>query len=182
MGFGSILGVGSTLLGLAGGKDQKVVGQKDPFESLPELAQEAWLESVIPRARTESESARMATPMKRVSKPSTPFDSQKLYDLQQFSDTQGGLFSSLDPRKNRPGFSESSESSDINIDPSMMQVIGLLTSMTGFAAPQKQADIANRFLSDPESLQKLSEIVSKNPGMFRTGMDLVNAYSRGMRA
>lgn len=97
MPFGSIISAGASLLGgaLGGGKSE-LVGQKDPFLTLPKEAQDLWLKSVLPGAESSTTGREFRPlPMKRAEAPTTPFDSQMLYELQKYSDRMGGLFSPL---------------------------------------------------------------------------------------
>lgn len=98
MGFGSILSIGAGLLGgLGGGKDTKSASApQGGFETLPQPVKDAYLQTYLPDVLKDYAKPREPIPLGRATAPTTPFDSQELYRLQQFSDAVGGYFSPMD--------------------------------------------------------------------------------------
>lgn len=60
--------------------------------ALPPEVQQAYIKTLLPAALKQFEKPFRPAPMQRVNAPSTPFDSQAMYQLQQYSDAMGGMF------------------------------------------------------------------------------------------
>lgn len=91
---------GLAIAGIAGsvfgGKDNKALPTSG-FGTLPKAVQDAWLKTYLPDVQEQYNAPFQPLPMTRAVDPSTdPFASQGLYDLQQYSDAIGGLFTPLD--------------------------------------------------------------------------------------
>jgi hypothetical protein len=93
IGEGSVLSLGSTLTGLVGGKDKvRPEIRQSGFATLPQEVKDAWLKTALPDMLKNYNTPYRPVPMKRVNAPQSPFDSQAMYELQEYSDRQGGLF------------------------------------------------------------------------------------------
>lgn len=88
---------------LFGGKKQKAQPTSG-FATLPKPVQDAFLKTYLPDVLSQYDAPFQAIPMNRVAAPdpNDPFASRGLYDLQQYSDSIGGLFSPTDPQKLLP--------------------------------------------------------------------------------
>jgi len=92
--------VGSTLLsGLFGGKSKTQTSQPTGFNALPKAVQDAWLNVALPKITQTANRPYQSMPMQRVGAPKDIFDSQALYDLQNYSDSMGGYFSPIAGRQ-----------------------------------------------------------------------------------
>lgn len=92
-GLGSALSIGASLIGAIGGKDkaQPEVSQSG-FAALPQEVKDAYLKTALPAMLELYNTSYRPVPMKRVNAPQSVFDSQGMYELQQYSDRQGGMF------------------------------------------------------------------------------------------
>ncbi len=84
----------------AGSKKAKPATSESGFQALPPEVQRVLLESYLPGVQKQFNKPYTAPPMKRVGKPKDIFDSQGLADLQQYSDSMGGMFT---PINQKPG-------------------------------------------------------------------------------
>jgi len=85
----AVAGIASSLVG--GSKGQKTPASG--FYALPGEVQDAYLKTYLPAVMDVYNQGYQGIPMARVSAPTSPFDSKALYQLQQYSDAIGGLFS-----------------------------------------------------------------------------------------
>lgn len=99
-GIDDAIGIASIGAGLFGGKKKGTGESSTPtgFQSWPKEVQDMWLKDVIGGAKGVTvDKPFQPLPMTRVGKPSTMFDSEQLYNWQQLSDQQGGMFSPMNP-------------------------------------------------------------------------------------
>lgn len=115
------MGILSGLLG--GGSQQK---QVSGFSALPKQVQDAYLNTFLPGALDwySNNKEYQALPMKRVNAPSSPFDSQGLYDLQQYSDSVGGLFSPYGQKQ------QEEQSSQMQLTPDLLKGLAGLSKFS----------------------------------------------------
>jgi hypothetical protein len=92
--LGSILSGAGAIAGLLGGsKKQGASQQLTGFQAMPKEVQDALLKQYLPAVNDQFNAPYQAIPMQRATNPAgDPFASQALYDLQNFSDMQGGYF------------------------------------------------------------------------------------------
>lgn len=97
-GIGEALTIGGALISGLGGKKKADVTSTPSggFETLPEPVKNAYLNTYLPDVLKNYNKPRTPIPMARAQAPATPFDSQELWNLQQFSDAIGGYFSPKD--------------------------------------------------------------------------------------
>jgi hypothetical protein len=89
----AIAGAGALASAFGGSKKQKVQEQKTGFQAYPKEVQDYLLNTYLPRVQAEATQPYQAIPMRRAANPQNdPFASKGLYELQQFSDAQGGYF------------------------------------------------------------------------------------------
>lgn len=93
--LGSILsGVGAIAGALGGSKGTKAQ-TTNVWTEMPAAVKKSWLETYLPQVMDYNQLGFQPVPMKRAQAPSSPFDSQALWELQQYSDQMGGYFSPL---------------------------------------------------------------------------------------
>lgn len=118
--FGEAMALASLAASAFGKKKDKPATSESGFAAMPPEVQRIFLETYLPGAQKQFEKPYQAPPMKRVNRPSSIFDSQGLYDLQQYSDAAGGLFT---PLSKQPG--ASAKPSATPVDPEVMKKYGM---------------------------------------------------------
>ncbi len=92
VGIGTALGVASLGASLLGGKKGEKAAASG-FAALPKEVQDAWLKTYLPSVLSLFNRPYTPLPMARVDVNSAdPFRSQGLIDLQNYSDSVGGIF------------------------------------------------------------------------------------------
>lgn len=94
------LGIAGVAGSIFGGKKTKAQPTSG-FATLPKPVQDAFLKTYLPDVLSQYDTPFQPIPMNRVSAPdpNDPFASRGLYDLQQYSDQIGGLFTPTDPNR-----------------------------------------------------------------------------------
>lgn len=78
---------------IAASKGQKAAQpEQTGFNGMPDEVKKVFLQTYLPAVTANAAKPYIPPPMRRVNAPSSPFDSQELYDLQKYSDATGGLF------------------------------------------------------------------------------------------
>lgn len=167
---------GSLAGGLLGGKKQTSTQTTKPYLS-PEA--EAGWKSLIDRGIAESQKPFEPIPLARVGAPQSVFDSQGLYDLQNYSDSVGGLLSPL--RGSAPKqAAEAPKATDPVAAPAITNS-AVASMISNPAMGMKQSNQLQGWAQDPTQSKYLNEILTKrpelaaNPYELSKAMELLNA-------
>lgn len=156
-GLDDVLGIASLAAGAFGKKKAKASTSKKGFAALPEEVQQVFLETYLPGIKQQYAKQYQPPPMKRVNRPSSVFDSQGLYDLQQYSDAAGGLFTPL----NKTPSKQPSIASNAGVDQEVMKKYGM--------------NLADYIASRPDVVAALGGGNQKFTNLYGTGDNNSNA-------
>lgn len=136
--LGNVLGIAGIAASAFGKNKDKPSAQQSGFAALPQEVKDAYLKTYLPGVLEAFNTPYQPLPMSRVSAPSSVFDSQGLYDLQQYSDSMGGLFGA--PQQEAPAQRQSMPATEAE---TLRGMIAAMNAPTGRGGGLNYNDLSN---------------------------------------